>query len=967
MMRDGGLTNLFEDVLDIIGIGGDDDNSSEYVAELTEPEEQDIDISESQDGTTQTVYAQVGTNIGLPIIYGTRRTGGILIYQEVSSATTMQLYKTFALAEGVQQQWTVYLDDVALPSSKYWRDSGSGAGASIFDRLVYVNGYGDSGSWAWGSGTGTDAGIPDPDYGGGDRWAGSNEGADHKCKGFAVEQLTFLWGMMEAGTLPAWGGVTNATLDPDVWKNGMPKIEFEMTGMALVDHNGVSKNSSDPAWVLYDYLTNTRYGCGLSSSVIDTASFTSASTICNVVNNSTKRHECNIILDPTETLLTNIERILATCNGRLDWINGLYTLQIDDEFSGTPAFAFEEKHIIGGINIVGNSKNERTNQVTAKFINPNQNWQGDEVSWPDKNSETTIYNNFLTADKNIPLVKTINLGGVTNYNQARYLAKQMCLRSRDAIKCSFRSTSEAMEITVGDIITVTHSTPGWSAKEFRVRTITLNTNGTNSISAVEHLDSIYAWDYVTEPSASADTNLPDVTSSSVPTNLSLSESVYSSITSGGKKIRATLTWTASTDFTVKEYDFEFKKTSDSDYTPVGTTASTTGIYNDFEIGNFDFRVRARNSAGGNSAWVVLANQEIAGVMPIPQDVENFEVNINSADANTVLATWDAPNDADLVAGGHLEIRNLMPGSTTWDEAEILATVSGSTTSVLLPLMEGNYVAKWIGSEGTEAVAFVESGLGTVFWTNTIQTINYHSDFEGTLTNLYVADNDGTKLLKFNSAGFFDNFPALDSITTKFDEYGGSLTSGEYVTNAYDLEQAFNMRLYTKKVFTSGVSDGSNYMDTWGKVDLRNSWDDAPRLAGVTSYLRTTLDDPTNVGASWTDYKKFQIADVRARGVQLKIKFNSDQGGAEQFRMSELSLLIDMKAKVVGENDKTSTSITYQENFHARPNLVVTPKNLVSGDYMTISSETKLGFNVNFYNSSGGSVTRNYNYLAKGVG
>ena len=43
-----------------------------------------------------------------------------------------------------------------------------------------------------------------------------------------------------------------------------------------------------------------------------------------------------------------------------------------------------------------------------------------------------------------------------------------------------------------------------------------------------------------------------------------------------------------------------------------------------------------------------------------------------------------------------------------------------------------------------------------------------------------------------------------------------------------------------------------------------------------------------------------------------------------------------------------------------------PTNVATGDYMTISSETKDGFGINFYNSSAVSQTRTYNYIARGV-
>jgi len=506
-----------------------------------------------------------GTNLGLPIIYGTRRTGGILFYQEVSADNNI-LYRKYALAEGVQQAWTMYVNKVSYTSSKYYN-------ATEAERHIDSNIY-------LGSDTGTN-------HDGGAAWTSS-----HACKGIAFHSVNFVY--------DAEKRVDANKFEEEPFFEALPEILFEMTGKAITDNSSVSKDSDDPAWVLYEYLTNSRYGAGLTAAQIDTTSFATASTICADTNSTSpavKQYAANIILDPLASLMTNIKRILATCNGRLHWIDGKYYLHIDDEFSGTAAFAFEEKHILGGISIFGNSKNERTNQVTAKFVNPNLSWKEDEVSWPAANHDEnedgdsdigTLYNSYLSEDKEVPLRKTINLGGVTNFNQARFLAKQACLRSRDALKCSFTTTSEAMEVVVGDVITVTHSTPGWSAKEFRVRSISLNLDGTCSISAVEHLDSIYAWDFKTEPSAAADTNLPDVTTVSIPYDLKIDETIYSSIISGGKKIRVTLSWTDSTDTFIQNHEFQFKNVTitDQPWIEAGTSISSSGLMNDFEKGLF---------------------------------------------------------------------------------------------------------------------------------------------------------------------------------------------------------------------------------------------------------------------------------------------------------------------------------------------------------------------------------------------
>ena len=893
--------------------------------------------------------ARQGTDIGLPIIYGTRRTGGILIYQETSSDNNL-LYRVYALAEGEQQAWTTYMDNVAYASSKFYNSDSS---LRHIDQTSFTGN--DTGL---GSGSGISLGS---------RWT-----ANHLCKGIATEVLTFVFDALKRGT------GAEQTEDEPFFESGLPKVQFEMTGKALVDSSGSSVSAKNPAWQLYDYLTNTRYGCGLNASLIDATSFTTAAAICDQVNNSITRHQGNIILDSRGSLLSNIKQILATCNGRLHWIDGKYTMKIDDTYTGSGEFAFEEKHVIGGINIIANNKNERSNQVTATFVNPDKEWKKDEVSWPDKNRDEDgdgdtgdLFTAYLTADKNIPLRKTINLGGVTDFNQARYLAKQSCLRSRDALKVSFRCTSEAMDLIVGDVVTLTHSTPGWTAKEFRIRSISLNLDGTCSISAVEHSDSIYAWDYVAPPAGASDTNLPDVTSVTAPTSLNVEESIYTSIASGGTRLKVTVNWTNSTDTFTVANEVQFRKVKDKDgntissttWVDAGATASSPHIINDFEKGTFDFRVRAKNAVGNISDWATLSNQLVSGVGLQAPAVTGFEVNILEGQAQI---SWDTPDDIDIQTGGKIQIRNLQVGSTSWEEAEVLAEVASTTTSVLLPLVEGNYVAKWIGSDGGESVSFVESGLGTVYWTNTIETINYHPAFAGTKTNLIVADNDGTKVLKFAGSTNIDDITQEIDGWIKIDEMGGVATSGSYVADAKDMGQVFKMRIYTKKNFTSGVSDTSNYWDSKGLVDSLASIDEIADLAGITTYIRTTEDDPASGSATWTDYKKFLIADVRARGLQLKVEFDNDNA-SEQFRVTALSLLVDMTSKILGGYSKTASSITYDEPFHSVPTLTITPTNMTSGDYFQIPTQTATGFVVNFYDSGGAGITRNYNYLSKGNG
>ncbi len=81
----------------------------------------------------------------------------------------------------------------------------------------------------------------------------------------------------------------------------------------------------------------------------------------------------------------------------------------------------------------------------------------------------------------------------------------------------------------------------------------------------------------------------------------------------------------------------------------------------------------------------------------------------------------------------------------------------------------------------------------------------------------------------------------------------------------------------------------------------------------------------------------------------------------------MSLLVDMTSKILGGYSKTASSITYDEPFHSVPTLTVTPTNMTSGGYFQIPTQTATGFVVNFYDSGGAGITRNFNYLSKGNG
>ena len=772
----------------------------------------------------------------------------------------------------------------------------------------------------------------------------------------------------------------------------LPKISFRVKGKKC---DSTAPYGANPSLVLKDYLTNTRYGCSVPTDEIDDDSFTNMQTLCddNVDNGYYyyKQYSCSVILDSDQTLIQNIKTILQSCNGQLHWVNGKYKLHIDTYWNGywlgsemranQTIFDFDETHICGGIKIIGERKAQRANQVTAKFTNrfkpdPTVSYTAeyfkmDSVTWPELSSST--YTDFLAEDNNVPLRKEISLKSVTDYQQARFIAQQACLLSRNSLGVEFKATAEALEVSVGDVISVAHSTPAWEAgiggygtqgKWFIVREMTINVDGTVNIVAIEYQRGTYLWDQAYAPAEIPDTNLPNIFDIDAPTELLVTESTYSAVASAGLRLRINLAWSHDQTYQLTDgYDFEYKKTDDTNWTVGGSSVARSGVINDFEKGRFDFRVRAKSTSGVYSDWHTLENRLVQGVVSPPTDVTGFSVSTHGSNA---VVTWDAPSDTtDL---DHIAIGVLQEGSTTWADAIIVGKASAGTTSVVLPALQGDYVAKWVNSSGTESDAFQTSADITVQGVTKVATYPEQQAWAGTLDGFYklTIGTPSKDVLRFLGSALWDDtdLGVMDNWVT-LDGLGGRDTPAIYTGLVRDLGAVIPARVRTENIFTTTVTDGSTHMDYWGKVDLRASWEDQFKLDSMKFELRTTNDDPADGSATWTGWKSFIVMDTFCRGMQLRATFK-EYDETTQLTLEEMELIVEMVQKLESDRAKPATTITYDTPFYQTPDLVVTPVNMATGDYMTISSETKTGFGVNFYNSAGASQTRTYNYIARGV-
>ena len=162
--------------------------------------------------------------------------------------------------------------------------------------------------------------------------------------------------------------------------------------------------------------------------------------------------------------------------GYLNYANGEY--KAIAESTGSASVSLTEDNIIGGIKVSSLNKNSRYNRVIVTFVNPDKNYQTDEAQWPpiDDSGLTSAdqHATMKTADGGFLLEGRFDYPSITSPYQAQEIAEIICRRSRNNMNVSLRCDATGMDLMVGELVNITHATPSFSAKTFRVQGMQIN-------------------------------------------------------------------------------------------------------------------------------------------------------------------------------------------------------------------------------------------------------------------------------------------------------------------------------------------------------------------------------------------------------------------------------------------------------------------------------------------------------------
>ena len=236
-------------------------------------------------------------------------------------------------------------------------------------------------------------------------------------------------------------------------------------------------------------------------------------------------------------------------------------------------------------------------------------------------------------------------------------------------------------------------------------------------------------------------------------------------------------------------------------------------------------------------------------------------------------------------------------------------------------------------------------------TNVDDLVGNFDDAEGNydLGGTDVTSNPNYYTANIQSSGYyyFTNTLTLDAI------YDATFTInlGMISDNEYDY-------------FDSGRNAGAsgNFDDANGPFD--GSWE-------VQCGAEIQVGSSTSSLGAITTYQKIaQQTSIKGRYFKFRCKLHNDDNKTKP-KVNALAFTLVLEKRSESDQDVVSTTsakvITYTNSFYATPSVGISAQGLATGDYYSITSKTKTGFTIQFFNSSASGISKTFDWTAYGFG
>jgi hypothetical protein len=802
---------------------------------------------------------------------------------------------------------------------------------------------------------------------------------------------------------------------------------------------GAAQWCSDPAWILWDLLSSTRYGLGehLDIAQLDKWSFFAASQYCNeIVPNGfggyEPRFSCNVNIQTSEEAYKLINDMCSVFRAMPYWAVGSLTVSQDKPVD--PSYLFTLANVTEeGFSYSGSSLKTRPNVAVVSYMDLSLRDITYEVvedaeaiakygvvktelsafactsrGQAHRIGEWLLYSERYSGET-VTFATSMDAGVIVRPGQVISIADPVKAGARRGGRISSATTTaitvddatglttpgtisavlpagtvelRTVQSIVGNVVTVTNAfstAPGansvWVYETSNIQTSTWRVLGIAeqdgskyAITALSYNASKYNYVERDQPLQERDITDLNITPEA-PANLSAIELLYDA--GGIAKSKLVVDWDSVQG--VQQYRIRWRPANGNftderiqrlDYEILDTTP---GVY-EIEVYSIGANLRT-------SVQPAFLTQQTFGKTAPPADVEN--VSLIPGDQLSGVLTWDRSPDLDVLLGGKVLIRHSTALSgATWEESqEIVAAAAGSQTQKQVPMLEGTYLLKFEDDTGNRSTTantivadFPEPQPRSLFkqyaedqedppFSGNTEGLVYSLDYDGLILD------SGQLIDDMATDGDFDALTALDAV-------GGINPLGEYeFGSSWDMGAVYDVnlrrRFVTRPIVPAALWDDKvQLIDEWPLID-----EDNIDTVNAALYVRTTTDDPAGTPV-YGDWNEFANVISRGRGFQFKVRATSTDPDTN-IVIDELGCLMELQLHTEQSGTLASGAgayaVVFDNAFYQPPNVGVTGFNMATGDFFTVTSVTRTGFTVEFKNSAGTSVNRNFTYTAVGYG
>lgn len=626
--------------------------------------------------------------------------------------------------------------------------------------------------------------------------------------------------------------------DQNVFANGLPLVTSVIEGKKVYDpRTSSTAYSANPALCIRDYISA---AYGMQDSDIDDISFQAAANVCDedvaLSGGGTEdRYTMNGVFTSGTVHRDVLTRMMTSCAGTLFWGGGKFKLVAAEYVAPTKVLTLDDLRSPISLDTRTNLRNQ-FNKVQGTFNNASNRW----ITSDYPPIESSI---FEAQDGGEQTPLDLELAMTTSSSMAQRIAKITLYRGREQMALSAEFGLNALDVEVGEIISLPLERYGWDAiegmpsgKEFEVTAWKFGPSGDGgdlrvSLAMREISEEVFDWDAEEVDIIDNDSSLPKYYEVP-PIGLEVTQE-YREVNENVVNVLVAQVQSSEIE-RVDSVIVKYKKTSDSSFKSVGQ-AILVGEGNDavrFEIVgvkvpqiteppiSYTISATPVNALGFRGDTVTELFNVTADTQP-PSAPSSLEHVLSGP---TLFFNWSPVGDLDL---SHYRLHynsNASAGFSSASTTVIIDRIARPATSITYPSLSGKFFISAVdktGNQSTDAASTIVAASELPSLGNS-ETDTESPDFDGSLSNLTVSSGN-LEMTSYASSG--------STGTYGFDHDG---------TGYFDVGTSRTIRLSSSVALTRkhlNASSGQYNFD-----DINGNWDTWPGNMDNWTYETTDFGD-----------------------------------------------------------------------------------------------------------------------------